>query len=186
MPNDYVQASELSSLIQGFELDDTPGQGVMTTAQADTVIQLIEGELNGIISSLGFQVPLTDAASPHAYKYMRSIAVQGVMALLQAAIHALTDDTEGSREQAFWRRYEMAVKRLNETGGAALVDALPVVGDLSGNVPPALGDQPDNVDRYVGLRDLTNIRKLDNDWAYSRLYRNRGKTRFFEGGAAPR
>ena len=185
MSNDYVQASELSVFIQGFELDDTPGMGAMTTAQADSAIQIIEGEVNGILSSLGFQAPITLSASPHAYKYIRAVAIQGIMAFVQADLHALTDDTEGSREQAFWRRYEMALKRLEETGGSALVDAVVSSGDDAGNVAPAIGAQRDNVDRFLRMRELTTIRKYDNEFARDRLYRNRGRTRFFDGGVNP-
>jgi len=185
MTNDYVQATEISTLIQGFELNDTPGMGALTTTQADALIQVIEGEVNGMVASLGFQTPVTSGASPKTYKFLRAIVVQGAMALIQGSLHALTDDTEGSREQAFWRRYEQALKRMHDNGGSSLIDAVAVVGDASGNVPPSIGVQSENVDRYLPLRELTVVRQYDNEWAASRLARSRGRTRYFEGGINP-
>lgn len=178
MTNDYVQSTDLSVLIQGLEISAT---GAMDSNDADSVIQIIEGEVNGIIASLGFTVPITLSASPHAYKFVRSIVVQGVMALIQSDIHALTDDTEGSREQAFWRRYEMAIKRLEDGGGAQLIDA---VADATepGNYTPAIGDQTDNVDRFLDMRTMTTLRQNDNEFAASRLLRGRGRSRYFKGG----
>lgn len=177
---DYVQPSELKTLIQGFELG--ADEGVMTTAQATTLIEIIEGELNGILASLGASIPIDSTDSPRAYKFIRALAVQGIVGLVQSSIHAISDDTEGSRESAFWRRYEQGIRRMIENGGASLVDALTVDGIGERNVAPTMGDQDLNIDHYVGLRTLTGIRHADNYLRASRLYRGFSSVRSFDGG----
>ena len=177
--SDYVQPSDLSTLIADFELGS---EGAMTTTQANTLIDIIEGELHGVLSSLGVSVPVTSVASPYSYKFIRALAIQGVVGLVQSSIHAISDDTEGSRESAFWRRYEQGIRRMLENGGAALFDATTSEGISERNVTPTMGDQELNVDHYIGLRTLSKIRSSDNYLRASRLYRGFSPARFFDGG----
>jgi len=176
---DYVQTTDLETLVADLHVgvDDT-----LTTAQAESLISIIEGEMNGVLASLGVVVPVTLVDSPYSYKFVRALVVQGVIGLVQSAIHALSDDTEGSRESAFWRRYEQGTRRLIENGGAQLFDAV-VRGDESErNLVPTLSNQMDNVDRYLTLRDLSFLRHRDNDIAAIRLRPIRSRTRYFTGG----
>ena len=103
MANDYVQASDLETLVAGLDIDDA-GNGALTSTEADLLIASIEGEVNGVLYSLGIDAPVTLSASPKSYKFVRALVIQGVLAMVQASLHALSDDTEGSREAAFWRR----------------------------------------------------------------------------------
>lgn len=176
---DYVQTIDLKALIADFQLGS---EGAMTVTEAELLIDIIEGEVGGYLTSLGVSIPILELDSPYSYKFIRALVVQGVMGLVQASIHALSDDTEGSRESAFWRRYEQGLKRMVENGGASLFDALTAASASERNNVPTFGNQELNVDHYLLLRDLTILRHVDNDYAVSRLYRRKVGARSFDGG----
>lgn len=178
MTNSYVETTDLEGLVNGLEIGTDGG---MTVAEANALIQIIEGEVNGILFSLGIDAPIISASSPKAYGIIKSMVTWGVMALSMASLHSLLDDTEGSREASFWRRYDRARTLLIDTGGASLADALTFTNLSERNGAPTFSNQFGNVDLYVGLRDLTLIRDRDNRVAVSRLYRPLSRNRTFDG-----
>jgi hypothetical protein len=180
MSNDYVQSTDLPGLMAGLAVGTDGG---LTSTEADSLIQVIEGDVNGILFSLGIDAPVSSTASPKSFKVVRAIVIQGVMGMLNSMLHSLDDHNEGSREQAFWRRYERAIKNLTDTGGAALADALTFTNQSSErNGSPTTSLQADNPDRYAGQRTLTQLRQMQNENAFFRLYRPVGIRRFFDGG----
>ncbi len=174
---DYITVDNVESMVQGLVIGT---DGALTTEDAEFIISLVEGEVNGVLNAMGVSTPVGSSASPQSYKFIRALVSQGVVGFIQADIHALSDDTEGSREGAFLRRYERGIDALENKGGAYLADAVSLTGDLIRNVPAALGAQLQNVDLYSRLSTLTRSRFITNERAVSRYYRNRGF--WFEGG----
>lgn len=174
---DYITTANISSLVKDLTIGD---DGAITEADAEFVIDLIEGDVNGILHAMGVLTPIDQSASPRAFRFIRALTAQGVVALIQADIHALSDDTEGSRESAFWRRYERGMTQLTERGAAYLLDARNTDGEVLRNVPAAIGTQRNDPTLYVGLRELTGIVAYQNALAFSRTNRIRGSR--FEGG----
>ena len=172
----YLTTSELPALIKDFRVGT---DGALTEAEAEILISMIEGEVDGYLNAMGVTTSVDTVASPKAYKVVRALVMNGVMALVQSSIHALSDDTEGSRESAFWRRYERGINDLKTFGAAYLHDSVSLTGDSERNVPAIVRSREDEVDSYVGLPVLTRLRQTDNLRVATRLLR--GRYSGFEG-----
>jgi len=178
MPHDYVQVIDIERMVNGLDIDTDGGVSI---DQADQAIALIEGEVNGMLSGIGISTPISVTASPKSWQVIKSLATWGIMALSLSTLHSLIDDTEGSREAAFWRRYDRGLKAIIDSGGSGLIDAETFQAQNERNGAPTISDQADNVDRYIGLRDLSKLRHYDNENKAARLLRGR-VTRNFDGG----
>lgn len=118
---DYISASNVQAFYPGVTFSATT---VPSTTQVETYIDQVESEINAILASLGFTIPVT---ATRAVKVLRHLGLPGVLVSVTFAGSArpgtLSGNQTSSRETDLRRHYSDNKKMLKEEGVRILIDA---------------------------------------------------------------
>jgi len=117
-------------------------------AEIEHMIEDIEAEVRGFVTSAGLAVP-TKTANPYSFSFVRMTTMWGVCSRCQAAYGGNVINMS-PREEMYWDRYQAYLKKIQDTP-SILSDATTL--STQSNMPDGITDSDDEYHESIHAMD---------------------------------